>query len=151
MQLHYCIGPSSLLCIIKKTLGSGSAPLGSSTNIGVEFFIRRSCLPPKCWISTFATLIRWRLTTGDESDPAQQTIEVRLSRSIAQALHEDVDLINYTQQAASVRLELEIDADFADLSELQDKRQQHGKLRREWRQSGKDSWELDFDYRVEHS
>ncbi len=67
---------------------------------------------------------------GDESDPAQQTIELRLSRSIAQALHEDVDLINYTQQATSVRLELEIDADFADLSELQDKRQQHGKLRR---------------------
>src|SRR5512146_1431868 len=85
----------------------------------------------------------------DEQNPTQQTIELRLSRFIADGMHEDVDITNWTRQEASVRVELEIDADFADRGETGGVRRQQGELRREWRESGS-SGELLFDYRVEH-
>src|SRR5438105_4677155 len=42
---------------------------------------------------------------------AQQALELRLSRFVGGGMHEDVDLTNYTQQATTFRLELEVDAD----------------------------------------
>ena len=56
--------------------------------------------------------------TGD-CNPLQQTVEVRLSRSVGEGMHEDVDLVNHTQIATTVKLELEIASDFADPKEAE--------------------------------
>jgi len=87
----------------------------------------------------------------DETNPAQQTVELRLSRQVGPGLHEDVDITNFTQNATSVRLELEVDSDFADPREGAGKRRQKGRLRRGWRTLGDNGAELRFDYRVEHA
>lgn len=84
-------------------------------------------------------------------DPASEhTLELRLSRYAGQGLHEDVDLTNYSLQATSFELELEVDADFADQIETRSRRQQQGELNRDWRQVDGDRWELSFSYHNEH-
>jgi glycogen debranching enzyme len=50
-------------------------------------------------------------------DSAQQTLELRLTRTVGEGLCEDVALQNHTQQETSFTLALEIDADFADWGE----------------------------------
>jgi glycogen debranching enzyme len=82
---------------------------------------------------------------------AQQPVELRLSRFIADGMHEDVVLTNFTRETVELTLALEVDADFADKDETkQPRRLQKGKLRRRWRKSADEKWELAFDYRVEH-
>ncbi len=94
--------------------------------------------PPNC-----------RQTETGDCNPTQQTVELRLARFIGDGMHEDVDLANHTQIATRLRLELEVEADFADPSEAGGERQQHGELAADWRQRD-GHWELSFDYRVEH-
>ncbi len=85
------------------------------------------------------------------SNPTQQTIELRLWRSVGAGFHEDVYLTNYTQKPVEFRLQLEVDADFADQREAKNqKRQQQGEIQRAWRRAERGSWELAFDYRAEH-
>jgi glycogen debranching enzyme len=86
----------------------------------------------------------------DEQNPTQQTVELRLSRFIADGMHEDVDITNWTREAVTVQAELDIDADFADFAETLGERLQRGELKREWRQTGS-GYELLFDYHVEHA
>lgn len=50
-------------------------------------------------------------------DSAQHAVEVRISRVVGDGMHEDVDLENFSQQPVTLRLALEIDADFADQDE----------------------------------
>jgi len=90
-------------------------------------------------------------TGMDETNPAQQTIELRLSRHVGPGLHEDVDITNFTQIATSFSLELEVESDFADPSEAGGKRKQKGSLRRRWRTIGRAGAELSFDYRATHA
>src|SRR5207247_844416 len=52
--------------------------------------------------------------SGQVQEVSQQTLELRLSRYVGDGVHEDVDLTNYTQHPTSFRLDLKIDADFAD-------------------------------------
>ncbi|MBC7544095.1 MAG: amylo-alpha-1,6-glucosidase [Candidatus Sericytochromatia bacterium] len=47
----------------------------------------------------------------EEDNPAQQTVELRLSRRIDGGMHEDVDLTNYTQVPVTTCLQLAIGAD----------------------------------------
>jgi glycogen debranching enzyme len=82
---------------------------------------------------------------------AQQPIELRLSRFAGDGLHEDVVLTNFTREPVELELTLEVDADFADKDETKlPRRRQKGKLRRDWRRSPDEKWELAFDYRVKH-
>jgi glycogen debranching enzyme len=90
-------------------------------------------------------------TGFDESNPAQQSIELRLSRRVGPGLHEDVDVTNFTQYPASIRLELEVDSDFADPQEAGRARRQKGRLTRAWRAPANAPAELVFDYRVQHA
>lgn len=87
--------------------------------------------------------------SGQMQELSQQTLELRLSRYVGEGIHEDVDLTNFTQQTTRFQLELEIDADFADVVETKGDRQQFGDLRREWREAD-NGWELVFDYKAEH-
>jgi len=79
---------------------------------------------------------------------AQQALELRVSRVVGDGMHEDLDLANHTQEHATFRFELDIDADFADQNETGGKpRQQHGTLDRHWDDA---AGELSFDYRARH-
>ena len=62
----------------------------------------------------------------------QQTLELQLVRHVADGVHEDLHLTNFTQSAATFQLALRFDADFADQAELNGKRQQRGTLTRKW-------------------
>lgn len=88
-------------------------------------------------------------TPAHESNPLQETIELRISRVVGGGLHEDAHLVNHTQITTSVSLELEVDADFASRSELKSGRKQHGILKKNWTANA-DSWHLEFDYRATH-
>ena len=88
--------------------------------------------------------------SGQVGEATQQTLELRLSRYVGGGLHEDVDLTNFTQRPIAFRLQLELDADFADQAETSGERQQHGELERHWHADGDAAWELIFDYRAEH-
>ena len=89
------------------------------------------CLPPGG--SPAETRTRAAATSTTAS---QQTLELRLSRYVGGGLHEDVDLTNFTQHATVFVLELELDADFADLEETRGERRQHGTLEAAWRADG---------------
>ena len=80
---------------------------------------------------------------------SQQTLELRIARVVGEGMHEDYDLANYTQKAVTVRLTLEVDADFADQDEIGDGRQQKGELTRRW-QRQREASELRWDYRARH-
>jgi glycogen debranching enzyme len=87
--------------------------------------------------------------SGMMTDVSEQTLELRVSRYVATGVHEDLDLTNCTQQTTRFTLTLEIDADFADLSE-QLPRKHNGKIKRQWRSNHTGGWELDFDYTAKH-
>lgn len=114
---------------------AGSSPVAQDRWLG--YFIRQPS--------------NWRETATHEEQPSQQTVELRLSRWIGEGLHEDVELTNHTQIATSVRLELAVEADFADEGELRGGREQRGTLTRTFRASPDGRGELVFEYRVEHA
>lgn len=82
-------------------------------------------------------------------DPTSEyTLELRLRRTVAAGVREEVRLTNYTRQATRFQLALEADADFADLQETAGERQQHGTRERTWDEEGH---ALTFDYRADHA
>lgn len=84
-----------------------------------------------------------------EKAAAKDTLELRVSRIVGEGMHEHLDIANYSQRQAEFRLAFEIDADFADLEEVSEKRQQSGTLQRRWRRAG-NAHAIEFDYRAEH-
>jgi glycogen debranching enzyme len=80
---------------------------------------------------------------------AQQAVELRLSRYVGEGLHEDVDITNFTQEPVTLRLSLEIGADFADQAETHDERQQRGACKAVWDESG-EAWEWRAEYEARH-
>jgi hypothetical protein len=92
----------------------------------------------------------FRGALGPGGRAATEAIELRLFRSVGDGLSEEIELRNHTQQDAALTLELEIDCDFADPSEVHGKRQQHGTIERSWR-IGMNHAELAWAYTAEHS
>jgi glycogen debranching enzyme len=93
------------------------------------------------------------LGSGQMEEVSEHTLELRLARYVGDGVHEDVDLANYTARPVSIRLALEVDADFAGREELHlGSRRQLGELRRAWRggAGGADDGELVFSYTAEH-
>lgn len=90
--------------------------------------------------------------SGAESpgEPPQHVVEVRISRTVGDGFHEDVDLTNFTQSRVAFALELEVDADFSGLLEQGEARKQEGVLTSAWREAEGGAWELVFDYRAEN-
>jgi glycogen debranching enzyme len=86
---------------------------------------------------------------SDNSQKAQQSLELLVNRKVAEGLCEELCLTNYTQSASVFCFSLELDADFADQDELSGNRQQRGGLRQAWRKRD-ECWELRVDYRAEH-
>lgn len=87
---------------------------------------------------------------SEEVDDASLVVELKLRRAVLDGMHEDVDLANYTQQAQTFILRVDIDGDFADISETKGPRQQHGDITREWCRDGAE-YVLRTVYRAEHA
>lgn len=82
-------------------------------------------------------------------NPLEETIELRLARTVGEGMHEDVQLSNYTLVATDVRLELQFELQFISQEEVRE-RKQHGTLERKWEQPHSAVWELMATYRAEH-
>ena len=93
----------------------------------------------------------WRRDTGsgEMEESSEETLELKVSRTVGLGVHEDIDFTNFTQRTAKFRFEIAIDADFADQAETA-RRKQHGKLTRQWRRFSSRRAELMFDYRASH-
>jgi hypothetical protein len=83
----------------------------------------------------------------------EHTVELRVSRYVGGGVHEDVDVTNYSGWPVSLRLTLEVDADFAGPGELYgESGPVHGKLDRRWSAAAEgDRWTLTFEYRAERT
>lgn len=92
----------------------------------------------------------WKKTPTHEASALQQTVELRLKRSVGEGMHEEVQLTNYTQISTSVRLELEFEPQFVAPEEAANKRKQHGNLSSHWCELKPGAWELDLDYVAKH-
>jgi glycogen debranching enzyme len=81
---------------------------------------------------------------------SEETLEMRLRRTVGPGMAEEVQITNYSRQEASFELTLEVDADFADVQETTGERQQKGYIEKTWHGDEPVS-ELRFDYRAENS
>lgn len=91
------------------------------------------------------------LGSGQMEEFTEQTLELRLSRYVGDGVHEDVELINFSQQPTAFTLSLEVDADFADIDETKGGRRQYGEIKNSWLETEAGRGELNFDYRAEHA
>lgn len=89
-------------------------------------------------------------TPTHECNPLQQTLELRVSRSVGEGMHEDVQLSNHTQIETDVVLELEYKYAFIARDEAKEGRKQFGKLELSWSQPEPGVWEQMADYHAEH-
>ena len=89
-------------------------------------------------------------TPAGECDALQQTIELRIARSVGEGMHEDVRLTNHTQIEVRLTLALEFELEFVSQTEAEKGRRQHGHLESRWSQPEPDVWEQMTDYRVQH-
>ena len=94
--------------------------------------------------------VSWTKDTGSgKMEPvSENTLELRVSRTVGLGVHEDIDLTNWTLKKISFEFAVETDADFADQAETEE-RQQKGRLRRSWSKAQR-GWELNFDYHAEN-
>ena len=95
--------------------------------------------------------LAWKKDTGSgQMQPvSEETIEIKVSRLVGLGVHEDIDIKDFTQKHSRFVFEVELDADFADQAE-QDERKQKGKLTRRWRRISGRTAELVFDYKASH-
>ncbi|MGA9883731.1 MAG: glycogen debranching N-terminal domain-containing protein [Candidatus Acidiferrales bacterium] len=89
-------------------------------------------------------------TPAHECDPMQETIELRLTRSVGEGMHEDIDLTNHTQISTTVDLALEFEHEFASREEIKKGRKQKGDLNSAWSQLQPGLWELVTNYNAIH-
>lgn len=92
----------------------------------------------------------WKETPAGESNPLQETIELKISRVVGEGMHEDVEVTNHTQVPTSITLTLTADADFASRSEIKSERKQKGTLEKKWEKGSTGEWTWNFDYHCEH-
>ncbi|MGH2436457.1 MAG: amylo-alpha-1,6-glucosidase [bacterium] len=89
--------------------------------------------------------------SGRVRDIAQETLELRVSRTVGPGLQDDLVLTNWTQHRTNFRFEVELESDFADQDEvLQRRRLQRGRRTRRWSRVSDGVWELVIDYRAHH-
>ena len=106
------------------------------------------------WLGYYVTLppglkVRADSGSGAMQPVSEETIELKVSRTVGLGVHEDIDFTNFTQQAVRLVFEIELDADFADQAETS-RRKQHGRLRKRWRTLSRSHRELRFDYSAVH-
>ena len=95
--------------------------------------------------------LRWKKDTGsgEMEEASEETIELRVSRTVGLGLHEDIDFTNFSQNETRFVFEIELDCDFADQAETF-RRKQRGIVRRHWGRLSARHFDLVYDYRAEH-
>ncbi len=93
---------------------------------------------------------KWKRDTGsgEMEQVSEETIELKVSRTVGFGIHEDIDFINFTQLPTQFVFEIQLDSDFADQAETF-QRKQRGRLRRQWKVAASGG-ELVYDYKNEH-
>lgn len=91
-----------------------------------------------------------RETPTHECDPLQETVELRISRSVGEGMHEDIDLTNHTQVATSLELALGFEQPFASRDEANGNRKQNGETNSDWLEPEPGVWEYNTDYYARH-
>lgn len=92
----------------------------------------------------------WNETETKDSDPAQQSIELRIKRTVGEGLIEQIVLSNHTQISTVVELTLEVGSDFASPSDQTGGGKVPGRVTYKWTKNVSGEWQLSFDYRAEH-
>jgi len=94
---------------------------------------------------------QWKQDTGsgEMEESSEETIELKVSRTVGLGVHEDLDFTNFTQRSVRFTFEIEIDADFADQAEIF-RRRQRGELTRRWRKTSSRRGTLIYDYLASH-
>ena len=87
--------------------------------------------------------------SGEIEEVSEETIELRVSRTVGLGVHEDIDFTNFTQRKCSFLFEIEVKADFADQAETRRWRQK-GILKIRWRNINCKRSELKFEYQTRH-
>lgn len=113
-----------------------------------------SNLEQHSWLGYYAVLTPG--ATASEKDGgsgmmealSNSTLELRLRRSAAAGVREEIRLANHAREPTAFQLALEVDADFADLQETRGGRKQTGRCERSWDEAART---LAFDYRAEHA
>ena len=95
--------------------------------------------------------LKWKEDTGSgEMEAAsEETVELKVSRTVGLGVHEDIDFTNFTEEKTRFVFEIELDSDFADQAEAF-KRKQDGKLTRRWKRLSARRAELTWDYHASH-
>lgn len=93
----------------------------------------------------------WKQDTGsgEMEKASEETIELKVSRTVGLGVHEDLDFTNFTQRPVRFTFDIELDSDFADQAETF-RRKQRGKLTRRWRRLSSHRGELVYDYLASH-
>src|SRR5262249_49941059 len=62
----------------------------------------------------------WKKDTGsgEMEESSEETLELKVSRTVGLGVHEDIDLTNFTQRPVKFAFEVELDSDFADQAEI---------------------------------
>jgi len=109
-------------------------------------------LDQHAWMGYFiATPENCKETPAEECNPLQETLELRLTRTVGEGMHEDVHLTNHTQISTRVKLELQFEIQFLAREEVKEGRKQFGDLTQDWREAAVGVWDLLADYRAEHA
>jgi glycogen debranching enzyme len=106
------------------------------------------------WLGYYITPapgVIWKQDTGsgEMEESSEETIELKVSRTVGLGVHEDIDFSNFTQKQVQFTFEIELNSDFADQAETF-RRKQRGKLTRRWRRLSSKHGELSYDYRASH-
>lgn len=93
---------------------------------------------------------KWKRDTGsgEMEQVSEQTVEMKVSRTVGLGVHEDIDFMNFSSTPVKFLFEITLDSDFADQAETF-RRKQRGRLRRRWR-PGRRGGQLTYDYRNRH-
>ena len=63
----------------------------------------------------------------------RQTLSIRLDRTVAEGVHEDLDIVNYARRPVRLTIEVAIDSDFADIFDVRSNRLvRRGELNTRW-------------------
>lgn len=96
-----------------------------------------------------ATPRNWKKTGAKEANPAQQSIELQVSRTVGNGMDEKLLVTNYTQITTAVDLALELSSDFISPTDDPTKGTPVGKVTKRWQRNG-EKYELRFEYKASH-
>jgi len=69
--------------------------------------------------------------SGDVQAYSENTLEVRITRTAADGIHEDIDIVNYSLESTSFELQFYFDADFASVTEADSNRRRTSRSKKE--------------------